>query len=115
MNLVVRQQRRMDGFAEILVEFLPTENGGRRTPICLSTDAPGHYRPHLRVLGSDGQYLGVEFVDGPDDPVSPGASTYATVRFMYEPEVCYDTLVVGAQFEVMEGSRVVANGRVTRR
>ena len=111
----VRQQRRMAAFAEVLVEFLPTEKGGRRTPICLSTDTPPHYRPHLRILGGDGEYLGVEFVEGPDGPVSPGGSAYAMVRFVYAPDICYDALVVGAQFEVMEGSRVVATGRVTRR
>ena len=105
----------MAGFAEVLIEFFPTEKGGRRSPICLSTDNPAHYRPHFRVRDCDGEFLGVEFVDGPDDPVSPGGSAYATVRFIYEPEVCYDALVVGAQFEVMEGSRVVGTGQVTRR
>jgi translation elongation factor EF-Tu-like GTPase len=105
----------MAGFAEVLIRFLPTEKGGRRTPICLSTDSLAHYRPHFRVCDGDGEYLGVEFIDGPDDPVVPGGSTYATVRFIYEPEVCYDALVVGAQFEVMEGSRVVGTGQVTRR
>jgi hypothetical protein len=105
----------MAGIAEVFVEFLPTEQGGRRTPVCLSTDGAAGYRPHFRVRGGDGEFLGVEFVDGPDDPVSPGGSTYATVRFTYEPEVCYDALVVDAPFEVMEGSRVVGTGRVTRR
>jgi hypothetical protein len=105
----------MNGFAEVFVEFLPTDNGGRRAPVCLSTEEHLGYRPHLRVEGCDGEYLGVQFVDGPDDPLPPGATTYATVRFIYEPNVCYDALVVGAQFEVMEGSQVVAAGRVTRR
>jgi translation elongation factor EF-Tu-like GTPase len=104
----------MSGFAEVFVEFLSTDKGGRRTPICLSTNAPGPYRPHLRVLNGDSEMLGVEFVDGPDEPVMPGDSAYATVRFVYEG-VCYDALVVGAQFDVLEGSRVVATGRVTRR
>jgi translation elongation factor EF-Tu-like GTPase len=104
----------MAGFAEVLIEFLPMEKGGRRTPIWLSTDSPTQYRPHFRVRDGDGEYLGVEFVDGPDAPVPPGGITYATVRFIYEPEVCYDALVVGARFEVMEGSRVVGTGQVTR-
>ena len=105
----------MAGFAEVLIEFLPAEKGGRRVPICLSTDSSDHYRPHFRVRDGDGEYLGVEFVDGPDEPVPPGGSTYATVRFMHEPTVSYDALVVGAQFEVMEGASVVATGQVTRR
>jgi len=105
----------MAGFAEVLIELLSTEQGGRRTPISLSTDRPDHYRPHLRLRDGDGKYLGVEFVDGPDDPIPPGGSTYAKVRFIYEPQVCYDALVVGAQFEIMEGPRVVGTGQVTRR
>jgi hypothetical protein len=100
----------MDGYAEVLIEFLPTQNGGRQTPICLSADAPAHYRPHFRVRDGGGEMLGVEFVDGPDDPVVPGSSTYATVRFIYAPEVCYDALVEGAHFEVLEGARVVGLG-----
>jgi hypothetical protein len=105
----------MAEFAEVMIEFLPAEKGGHRTPICLSTDDPGTYKPHFRVHGSDGEYLGVEFVDGLDGPVSPGGTTYATVRFVYEPEVCYDALVEGAEFDVMECSRIVATGRVIRR
>src|SRR5215831_20010868 len=105
----------MAGFAEVLIEFLATEKGGRRTPVCLSSESPDRYRPHFRVCDGDGVFLGVEFVDGPDQPIMPGGSTYATVRFLYEPDVCYDALVVGAQFEVMEGARVVGTGRITRR
>jgi translation elongation factor EF-Tu-like GTPase len=105
----------MAGFAEILIEFVPTEKGGRRTPVWLSSDGPAHYRPHFRVRNGDGEYLGVQFVDGPEGPVLPGGSCCATVQLIYEPEVCYDALAVGAEFEVLEGSRVVGIGRVTRR
>lgn len=105
----------MTGFAEVHVEFLPTDQGGRRTPICLSEDAVARYMPHFRMIDGDGTYLGVEFVDGPDDPVPPGGSTYATVRFMYERQVSYDALVEGADFEICEGGRVIGFGRVTRR
>ncbi len=104
----------MTGFAEVLIEFLPTAQGGRRTAICLSADAESHYRPHFRVIGGS-EMLGVEFVDGPDDPVSPGTKTFATVRFMYEPAICYDALVVETEFEILEGSRVIGRGRIARR
>lgn len=105
----------MAGFAEVLFRLLRTDEGGRRTGVCLSNEVTPHYRPHLRVLDGDGEMLGVEFVDGPDDPVQPGATTCATVRFAYEPSVRYDALVVGAKFQVLEGSRVVGIGEVTRR
>lgn len=103
----------MTGFAEVLIEFLPTDRGGRQTSVSLSTDSPAPYRPHFRVR--DNEHLGVEFVDGPDDPIPPGGRTHATVRFIHEPQACYDALVVGARFEVMEGSHVVGTGQVTRR
>jgi translation elongation factor EF-Tu-like GTPase len=104
----------MAGFAEVLIELLPTEQGGRRTPVWLSTDNTAPYRPHFRVRGGNGEMLGVEFVDGPDEPVAPGGRTYATVRFVCEPQVCYDELVLGAEFEMLEGGRAVGVGRVTR-
>ena len=104
----------MTEFAEVLIELLPTEMGGRRTPICLSTDSESHYRPHFRVCGGDGVMLGVEFVDGPDAPVLPGGQTFATVRFVYQPKVCYGALTEGTQFNILEGSRVVGIGRVIR-
>jgi hypothetical protein len=100
--------------AEVIIEFLPAEQGGRRTPVWLAGEAT-NYRPHLRVCGGNGEYLGVEIFGGPDGPVVPGLSTSASVRFLYESSVCYDALVVGAPFEVMEGGRVVATGQVTRR
>ncbi len=70
----------------------------------------GRYRPHFRVAG--GEYLGVAFVGFPDALVQPGESSMATVVFMYEPGVDYAALVEGAQFEVLEGARVVATGRI---
>ena len=105
----------MAGFAEVLIEMLPTEKGGRRTPICLSTESPTNYRPHFRVRGGTGEMLGVEFVDGPDEPILPGGRTFATVRFVYEPAVCYAELVLGAEFEIVEGGRVVGVGQITRK
>lgn len=85
------------------------------TPLNLSADAPDTCRPHLRVVGGDGELLRVEFVDGPDDPVRPGRTTGATVRALDEPAVDYAALVPGARFEILEGSRVIGRGEVTRR
>jgi hypothetical protein len=103
----------MSGLAEVLVEFIPTSQGGRRTPVSLGEDFEPHYMPHFVVHGGDGTYLGVEFIDGPDRPINPGESTYATVRFMYEPDVSYDALVEGATFDIREGGCTVGSGRVT--
>lgn len=105
----------MPGFAEVFIEFTPTSEGGRCSPVCLGEDAAPHYTPHIVVHGGDGTYLGIEFVDGPDHPVKPGDKTYATVMFMYEPKVSYEALVVGATFDIREGGRTVGLGRVTRR
>ena len=104
----------MPGFVEVFVEFLPADRGGRSTPVALGEDATPRYLPHFKVHDGDGTYLGVEFVDGPDDPIKPGEGTFATVRLMYEQKVSYEALVDGARFEVCEGGRVVGHGRVTR-
>lgn len=103
------------GFAEVYIVFKSTAEGGRRSSVWLNKDAECHYKPHLRVHGGDGEYLGVEFVDGPDRLIAPGEGTYATLQFMYETQLSYDALAVGAIFDVCEGNRVVGSGRVTRR
>ena len=59
--------------------------------------------------------LGVEFMDGPEGPAPMGVPVFATVRFLYAPSVDYSALRVGAEIEVVEGNRVVARGRVSRR
>lgn len=102
-------------WAEVKIELLPAEAGGRNLPVALSNDRPGEYRPHLRVLGGSGDILGVAFMDGPDDPVCPGDKVYATVRFLYELGVSYAELVEGARFEILEGPRVIGYGEVIRR
>ncbi|HTM56378.1 MAG TPA: hypothetical protein VL175_20270 [Pirellulales bacterium] len=94
---------------EVWIELLPTDKGGRSSPIFIVG-----YRPHFRVRDGNGEYLGVQFIDGPDGAVRPGQDTFATVRFAYEPEVDYSALVVGAEFDIMEGGKVVGAGKVTR-
>jgi hypothetical protein len=105
----------MDEFwAEVLIELLPTGEGGRQVPVHLGNDDPGQYRPHVRVIGGSSELLGVAFMDGPDDPVLPGQKTYATIKSLYEPSISYSELVEGAQFEILEGTQVVGVGTVTR-
>jgi translation elongation factor EF-Tu-like GTPase len=96
-------------YAEVFVQFLTADAGGRSHPVVLDET----YRPHFQV--GKGELLGVTFIDGPDDPVDPGSDSYATVRFLYAPAVNYDALQVGTKFSVVEGSRNVGVGRVTRR
>jgi translation elongation factor EF-Tu-like GTPase len=96
--------------ADVWIEFRTAAQGGRVSPAFLGD---GKYRPHFRVAG--GEYLGVAFVGLPESLVQPGTSCMATVSFIYEPGVDYAALVAGAQFEVLEGARVVATGRVIDR
>ncbi len=97
-------------YAEVFITLLPTEAGGRKHPVDLDDHG---YRPHFRVL-PNGEYLGVEFVDGPEE-VCPGDQTYATLRFLYTPDVLYDALTVGASFEILEGPGMIGYGTITRR
>ena len=96
--------------ADVWIEFRSAAQGGRVSPAFLGD---GKYRPHFRVAG--GEYLGVAFFGSPESLVQPGAGCMATVSFMYEPGVDYAALVEGAQFDVLEGERVVATGRVIHR
>ena len=105
----------MSSWAEVYIQLYSTDAGGRQTALDICNDHPGHYRPHFRPLAHPDEWLGVEFMDGPDDPVPPGGCTYATVRFLYEPEVSYQALSVGAEFEIMEGPRAIGRGQITRR
>ena len=102
-------------WAEVLIELLPTDKGGRELPLYLCSDNPGQYRPHFRVIGGSGELLGVAFMDGPDEPVLPGEKTSATVKSLYEPGISYSELVVGTRFEILEGPHVVGFGTVIHR
>jgi hypothetical protein len=102
-------------YAKIWIELLPVDEGGRRTPLDLSSEWPVAYRPQLRVRGGDGRPLDVEFVAGPSEPVHPGSGAFATVRFPPNCGESHAELVVGAEFDVMEGPRLIGHGRVTGR
>ena len=105
----------MATFADIEFELASTTDGGRRSPIWVGKVTDQGYMPHLRIVGDDEDYLGIEFVDGPGQMISPGENGFATVRFMYEPQVSYNALVDGAAFEIREGGQIVGTGRILRR
>ena len=70
------------------------------------------YRPHFRV--GSGEYLGVVFSgDESGEPIQPGICMNADVRFVYAPNVDYGDLVVGAQFQILEGARIVGIGVIS--
>lgn len=93
--------------ARVVVQFIAPDVGGRQ--VTYLTKA---YRPHFRVRS--GEYLGVAFSgDASCGPVEPGACVPAEVDFVYAPDVDYGDLVVGAQFQVLEGARIVGIGVVS--
>jgi translation elongation factor EF-Tu-like GTPase len=93
--------------AEVELCFLTAEQGGRCAPLLVE---PGTYRPHFVAQGGD--YLGVVVTRGPSEPVSPGVLVCVVVGFPYD--VSYVALSEGTAFEVMEGERLVGEGRVLR-
>jgi translation elongation factor EF-Tu-like GTPase len=92
--------------AKVYVQFIDANAGGR--DVIYITEP---YRPHFRV--GDGEYLGIEFFDGPSEPVQPRVGVNAKVRFSYAPRVNYSALKVGVQFQILEGHRIVGIGSVT--
>ena len=102
-------------YVRIWIELLPVDEGGRRTPLDLSSEWPVAYRPQIRVRGGDGRLLDVEFVAGPSEPVRPGAGAHATVRLPTDHTRSHAALVTGAEFDVWEGPRLIGHGRVMAR
>jgi|SRR5262245_58457672 len=101
-------------YVRVWIDLLPVDEGGRRTPLDLSSEWPAAYRPQLRVRGGHGRLIEVEFVAGPSEPVTPGAGAHATIR-VAGPGGSYAELVTGAEFDVLEGPRLIGHGRVTSR
>ena len=103
-------------YVKIWIELLPVDEGGRRTPLDLSTEWPVAYRPQLRVRGGHGRLLDVEFVAGPPEPIAPGGDgAHATIRLPPSHGHAHTELVTGAEFDVFEGQRIIGHGRVTSR
>ena len=89
---------------EVEITLLRTDEGGRTTP-CRSG-----YRPPFYY---DGQYWIAFYVFPADDWIQPGDTVRALVTFL-KPESHRGRLYPGKEFELREGSHLVARGRVTR-
>jgi len=78
--------------------------GGRHGPFTAG------YCPHL-VATASAEWLGVRVSASPG-PVPPGDTADVRVELLYHPNLDYSVLSPGAQFQVMEGPRVVGEGTV---
>ena len=102
-------------YADVKIEWVAADKGGRQLPVVLQTHEGRGYRPHFRV-GTSGEYLGVQFTSGDPPTGQPGCEGLATVELLYAPlGVDYSLLIPGARFDVVEGRRVVAYGEIIRR
>ncbi|HEX5075639.1 MAG TPA: hypothetical protein VFW03_20680 [Gemmatimonadaceae bacterium] len=101
-------------YVKVWIQLLPVDEGGRRTPLDLSSEWPVAYRPQLRVRGGRGRLIDVEFVAGPSEPITPGAGAHATIRLANHGR-SQSELVAGVEFDVLEGARLIGHGRVTSR
>src|SRR5688572_9625883 len=102
-------------YIKVWIDHLPVDEGGRRTPLDLSSEWPVAYCPQLRVRGGNGRLLDVEFVAGPSEPIAPGTGAHATIRLPTDNGASHAELVVGAEFDVLEGPRHIGHGRVMSR
>lgn len=98
---------------DVIVEFVPMDDGRRVRQFYVNGGGryKSGYSPHFRVIGTD-EYLGIQFIYGPDKPVNPGEFVTAKVWLMYYPNVSYDELRVGQEFEILEGALIVGIGCV---
>ena len=89
---------------EAEVSFVPTEQGGRSTPAFSGYRPQFYYDDHN--WDADHEYPDVEFV-------LPGETARALLRFL-SPDAQVGRVHPGMEFQVREGARIVALGRVTK-
>ena len=89
---------------EAQITFLRTEEGGRDKSVRTG------YRPQFFYQGEDYDAIHQYF---DKEEVFPGETVIAHLHFLY-PELLYDRLGPGEQFEIREGYRTVAKGTITR-
>ncbi|PHS11527.1 MAG: hypothetical protein COA78_09530 [Blastopirellula sp.] len=110
---------------EAIATFLPHDEGGRSTLLTFKSEP--WYRPHIVIQDSairtaevdengmnNENYLGVEFIDGPEH-LQFGHRDQYQLRLFYSPAVDYSAVIVGAEFTIREGARIVGFGTVLSR
>lgn len=88
----------MGDFAEAFVTFLPSEVGGRHTPIA---PRDGNYYPFLRLGAA---LLCVRFIEGPSS-IAPGDGGRVVVEVEMPPGEP-SPLVVGMELDLLESDQV---------
>jgi hypothetical protein len=122
----MKQQRE---FIVAEVVILSHEDGGRKHPLP-ATAYEGQYRPHIVLQSREireakielknglkhlvEKYLGVAFWKGPD-PIPISKPFELTLLLMYAPNAAYDGVILGIEFTIREGSKVVGHGRAINR
>ena len=99
-------------YVKVWLELLPVDEGGRRTPLDLSSEWPVAYKPQLRVHGGSGKLLDVEFVAGPSEPIAPGSGAAATLRLPQTNGATHSELVTGAEFDIwVDDDKIMERGQ----
>ncbi|OCQ23763.1 hypothetical protein A7985_07435 [Pseudoalteromonas luteoviolacea] len=68
------------------------------------------YSPHIVFSGTE-DYLAVHVLEVPKD-TQQGQEFIGTIELMYPEGVDYSAFSNGAEFELLEGSRIVGSGKV---
>ncbi len=87
--------------------FKSYENGG-----CVQLPTGSGYSPYFIVEGTN-QLLAVRFIDFPVNAEFEKPCN-VEVELLYYPKIDYYNLTQGAKFEVKEGSKTLANGKVLK-
>lgn len=110
----------MQRFLSVLLYMIPPELEGRNTPIFPRPAGHSAYRPHLIASHDlENHFLGIQFEDGPER-MNAGDSAVVKLRCLYfdpdneESLQHYSILKEGEQVRVVEGSTMVAIGKILR-
>ena len=94
----------MDGpHIKARLTLLPTENGGRRSPVFSG------YRPQFRYLGRDND-VSIDLLNR--ESLCPGDTDDVYLTF-FRPELQLRRIAIDTEFELAEGAKPVARGTIT--